>query len=313
MLSRRRAGVRPAAAAVLVLTLGFLAQGVAVADGKPGGGGVDCPPDRISCDVTATGPEESKEHAPAHAGKPAGGKPSCSIDGEKVPCSRPGMGNFNAADSCYWEPTEPSAKSAKLATGLPEDWKPGDKGAFYNVSCPGDPLRGGLTFAEEAPGAGVDVQQLAEEAVSKLKLTGPDVASPRATGRYVVGVPMWLWVNPSATTFGPNSATASAGGVTVTATAKVSKIVWDMGDGKTAVCHGPGTPFKDTRGGAESPDCGHTYQQPSTHKAGAKYQVSATSHWNVTWQASTGQQGQIPTTRESNVAFTVGELQAVGD
>ncbi|WP_460120339.1 hypothetical protein [Streptomyces phaeofaciens] len=57
-----------------------------------------------------------------------------------------------------------------------------------------------------------------------MKLAGPDIASPRATGKYLVGMPMWMWVNQSATTYGPNTASASAGGVTVTATAKVSKI-----------------------------------------------------------------------------------------
>ncbi|NEB78978.1 ATP/GTP-binding protein [Streptomyces sp. SID14478] len=159
----------------------------------------------------------------------------------------------------------------------------------------------------------MDPTVVAQQAVDKMKLVGPKVASPRANAKYVVGVPMWLWVTPSATTFGPNSTTASAGGVTVTATAKVSKIVWSTGDGEKVVCNGPGTPFTSTRKGLESPDCGHIYQTASTQEPGAKFHLSAVSYWNVTWQANTGEQGQIPTTRETDVAFTVGELQAVGD
>ncbi|MFF1400692.1 hypothetical protein ACFVZD_44045 [Streptomyces sp. NPDC058287] len=85
-----------------------------------------------------------------------------------------------------------------------------------------------------------------------------------------------------------------------------------MGDGEKEVCEGAGTPFKDPRRGVESPDCGHTYQEPSTHEPGTKYHLTATAYWDVTWETSTGEEGQIPTTRETDVAFTVGELQAVG-
>ncbi|MFI7008858.1 hypothetical protein [Streptomyces sp. NPDC050145] len=68
----------------------------------------------------------------------------------------------------------------------------------------------------------------------------------------------------------------------------------------------------NTRKGVESPDCGHVYQQPSTREPGEKCKVTATAYWDVTWEASTGEQGQIPTTRQTNVSFTVGELQSVG-
>ncbi|GAA2338563.1 ATP/GTP-binding protein [Streptomyces kunmingensis] len=158
----------------------------------------------------------------------------------------------------------------------------------------------------------VDPAVVAARAVDKMELLGPKVASPRAGAKYTVGVPLWMWVTPSATTFGPNTATASAGGVAVTAKAAVSKIVWHMGDGETVTCKGPGTPFKNTRNGIESPDCGHIYQQPSTQEPGTKYRLTATAYWDVTWQASTGEEGQIPTTRQTAVSFTVGELQSVG-
>lgn len=183
---------------------------------------------------------------------------------------------------------------------------------MYERVCSGGGPTDHFAVDEGAAVPAVDPAVVAQQAVDKMKLVGPRVASPRVDAKYVVGVPMWLWVTPSATTFGPNTASASAGGVTVTATAQVSKIVWDMGDGERVVCDGPGTPFKDTRSGAESPDCGHLYQQPSTRERGAKYRLSAVAYWDVSWQASTGEQGQIPTTRQSDVSFTVGELQAVG-
>lgn len=59
---------------------------------------------------------------------------------------------------------------------------------------------------------------------------------------------MWMWVEQGPTTFGPASASATAGGVTVTATAKVSSIQWDMDDDSTVTCTGPGTRYDASRG-----------------------------------------------------------------
>ncbi len=52
---------------------------------------------------------------------------------------------------------------------------------------------------------------VAQQAINKMKLAGPDIASPQRTaGTYIVGMPMWLWVNTSPTTFGPNTTSAPA-------------------------------------------------------------------------------------------------------
>ncbi|MFD8229455.1 hypothetical protein ACFV16_35765 [Streptomyces massasporeus] len=53
-----------------------------------------------------------------------------------------------------------------------------------------------------------------------------------------------MWVDQTPTTYGLNSATATADGVTASATARVISITWDMGDGtQPVVCHGPGTRY----------------------------------------------------------------------
>ncbi|MES9511360.1 hypothetical protein ABWJ92_34015 [Streptomyces sp. NPDC000609] len=98
---------------------------------------------------------------------------------------------------------------------------------------------------------------MARRAVDSMKLVGPAVASPRAAGRYVVGIPMWMWATRSTSSYGTATAKATAGGVTVTETAHVSTIRWDMGDGTTVTCTGPGTPYTSDRGETLSPDCGH--------------------------------------------------------
>ncbi|GHJ97725.1 hypothetical protein SNE510_72440 [Streptomyces sp. NE5-10] len=89
--------------------------------------------------------------------------------------------------------------------------------------------------------------------------------APRAAGRYLIGMPMWLWATPTPSTFGPVSASASAGAVTVTATAKVTSVRWVMGDGTTVTCAGPGTPYKTGYGATDSPTCGHRYTRPTQY------------------------------------------------
>ncbi|WP_327714027.1 ATP/GTP-binding protein [Streptomyces sp. NBC_00490] len=159
----------------------------------------------------------------------------------------------------------------------------------------------------------VDPAVVAQQAVDKMKLAGPDVASPRAAGKYTVGVPVWMWVNQSATTYGPNSASATAGGVTVTATARVSKIVWQMGDGATVTCTGPGTAYQASDGMAKSPTCGHVYSTTSAHEPGGKFALSATSTWTINWQITGGGggTGQLIEKRQSQIPVAIGELQVV--
>ncbi|MER5951213.1 ATP/GTP-binding protein [Streptomyces sp. NPDC001904] len=223
-------------------------------------------------------------------------------------------------------PDAPVCKVTKLDPQPPagsSEWKghkPGD-GAIYIRSCVSGDNAIGITqdqtwstfwAADEPPE--VDPEVLARQALSKMTLAGPDIASPKADGTYVVGVPMWLWVNRSATAFGPLSASASAGAVTVTATAKVSKIVWRLGDGATLTCNGPGTPYTKASGGKESPTCGHRYMKTSAQAPGSKFQAAATSTWLVDWQVNGGgETGQFVEVRTSTVAVPVGELQAVGD
>lgn len=163
------------------------------------------------------------------------------------------------------------------------------------------------------PGANIPAvppQVVAQQAVGKMTLLGPDIASPKAAGKYTVGVPMWMWVNQSATTYGPNTASATAGGVTVTATAEVSKIVWQMGDGSSVTCNGPGTPYQASNGMAESPTCGHVYSETSAGAPSGKYQVTATSTWTIDWQGG-GAAGQLTEIRQTNVQVALGELQVV--
>lgn len=130
------------------------------------------------------------------------------------------------------------------------------------------------------------IADLAEQARGRLALPAPAIAASPAE-RQLVHLPTWLAVSQSS--WGPVSASVSAGAVTVTATASPSRVEWDLGDGSMVVCEGPGTiwrPGMDPE--AESPDCGHTYT-----RSASGVEVTATVYWTVTWTSTTGSGGSF--------------------
>ncbi|MEW1648381.1 ATP/GTP-binding protein [Streptomyces sp. NPDC091219] len=239
--------------------------------------------------------------------------PECydSLVGDKeVPCYLKGLGYWANGRNCYFQQADPQP-----AAGDPR-WEGHDAadGAVYDAYCPDNPNMTSQWFAQPpAGGTAVNPAVLALEAVKKMTLRGPDIANPRAAGTYTVGVPMWMWVNQSATTYGPQSASATAGAVTVTATAKVSKVVWRMGDDATVTCTGPGTVYAASAGMANSPTCGHLYTTTSASADGGTYEVTAASTWTIDWQvtAGGGQTGQLTEVRQTQTQAAIGELQVV--
>ena len=149
---------------------------------------------------------------------------------------------------------------------------------------------------------------LAQRAVARMQLQPIDIGivpeeGPDRVG--IVGMSQWMWVNePARNTFGPITRSARAGQFRVTATAKVEKAVWDMGDGTSVTCVGAGTPYEDRFDTTESPDCGHRYTKQG------KYEVTATSYWTVQWEGM-GQSGTIPLDFEATANIVMGEAQVI--
>jgi hypothetical protein len=161
----------------------------------------------------------------------------------------------------------------------------------------------------EAPPDPADVAQLAITAMGLKAVDIGIVPEPGPGNVGLVGLPVWMWVeDPGAQTIGPITETASAGGVTVTATASVTRVEWSMGDGTTITCPGAGTPYRDEYGDRMSPDCGHRYSQPSTGRLGDAYPVTATSYWAVDW-TGVAATGQIDLDFTAEAEVQVGELQ----
>ncbi|SHI33903.1 hypothetical protein SAMN02745244_00138 [Tessaracoccus bendigoensis DSM 12906] len=123
----------------------------------------------------------------------------------------------------------------------------------------------------------------------------------------LVGWNMWLWAAPSSQLqWGPVTDSISESGITVTLTAEVDSMEWDMGDGTTISC-GKGRAWsQQVTGGRNvpSPECGHVYS------GDGRYTVTATSNWDVEWSGG-GQSGSLPFTLSRDAAVVVGEMQSV--
>jgi hypothetical protein len=293
-------------------------------------GGVTCPPNAPDCTISAGGGGSSGGGDGGSSGE--GGSGGSSGDRtcvmhivigqpatKEIPCYRDDVGWWDAEDGCYWKALDPQPKADDpflTGSNAPPDWKPGN-GVIYNVICPGigNELMGGYTWSKNPPpgyGGGPDPAVLAQRAVALMGLRGADIGiAPKPGSTGLVGLPVWLWDKPSATTWGPISKSVSAGGVTVTAKAHVTQIVWSLGDGSSVTCTSAGTPYAASYGKRPSPDCGHVYQKTSAGQSDGTYPIQAVSTWSVAWTATTGQAGTITTTRTSNGQVAIGQLQVL--
>ena len=229
-------------------------------------------------------------------------KRTCTFDGQEMECTS-ASGVWNQERGCWVQRMSPQPPTSNT-------WWDGHRdGAIYTCTPPfsGGGQRMGVPgllpsrfWAPDAGAAGapatVDPVVLAEEAIERMNLVNPRVgATPLGTGKPgVVGIETWLWLaNDGPTAFGPITRTATAGAVSVTATAEVSKVVWDMGNGDEVTCRTPGTEWSRSFGQRmDSPTCGYTYLTDSGDARGDAYQVTATTHWRVEWDGA-GQSGVI--------------------
>jgi hypothetical protein len=156
--------------------------------------------------------------------------------------------------------------------------------------------------------------QAAAALIKTFQLKGVEIGSTtEESGKGAVGLPVWLWVKNQGDTlaWGPYVKTATLGGVTVTATARVVNVAYSMGDGQTVVCSNPGTVYLEGNGNTDSPTCGYRYATMSPSNGAQPYTITATSNWEVAWTATGGAGGAIGTTTQGQMQARIGELQSV--
>ena len=262
----------------------------------------------VACGVGVPGYGGSGGAAPLkHTGSGSSDPVACvtqEMPPREVPCSNPELGTWSNARACYIKAESPPPPLTDAV------WSGNTTGSIYR--CSGSGIWSGpgsyLFWADTAPGVVPDPRVLAQQAVTQMRLRAVTIGmapdpSPGSVG--LVGLPIWLWVaSPDQSTWGPNTKTASAGGYSVTATGKVTQVVWSMGDGGTVACTSTGTSYTDSFGMSASPDCGYRYTKQGT------YTVTATSYWTINW-SGIGESGVINQTYTSSVVVTIGELQTV--
>ena len=135
----------------------------------------------------------------------------------------------------------------------------------------------------------------------------PDPSIPQ-----LVNLATYLWIDPAQ--WRPVTASASAGAVTSTVTATPERVVFDMGQGDSVTCTGPGLPY-DPRlsDDAQPSDCKFTYPASSARSPDKTFTVTATVEWHVTWTASgAAGGGDLGISRRSSTTkVRVAELQVL--
>lgn len=271
---------------------------------------VSCPGLTLTCYVDVSSPSTPAAGTGSAVVPTSGGPKACTINstGESVPCYDPYWGWFDATNECYWKLTNPQPPDSPTWEGHYPN------GAVYDVYCPvivpgSHAGRAWLASPPPGYGGGPSPAQLAQEAVAQMQLAGPAIQLSIPAGRFgIVGVPVWLWTQVGPTTWGPNSATASVPGLSVTATAHAQQIVWDTGDGETVTCANPGTPY--AAGEVTSPTCQHIYATSSAAMPGEAFPLTATTTWLVTWSGG-GSSGSLTVRRSSSASVRIGEVQVL--
>jgi hypothetical protein len=209
------------------------------------------------------------------------------------------------------------------ATGAPYTINPGDNvggSPFYAVTqpmqmvdvlCQGTAIRIILMPPAGPPAAPqITGGDLARQAYASFKLSAPIPQMAPQSDKLVVQFPTWLWVGG----WKAQTATASVPGLSATVTAAPTKAVWNLGDGGSVTCKGPGTPYDPSRpADQQSTDCSYTYQQSSAGQPGDAYQGSVTVSYGATWTATDGSGGNLGLlTTTAPFTARVGEIQAIG-
>jgi hypothetical protein len=164
------------------------------------------------------------------------------------------------------------------------------------------------------PGAPpVDPMELATDALHRTPLPEPEISmSPSPDIPQLVNLTTYLWL--PAEQWQPATASASAGGVTSTVTATPMRVIWDMGQGESVTCDGPGVPYQPGLPDDRQPSkCHFTYRRSSAGQPGQAYTVTATVEWETNWTVSGAPGGGSLGTvsQSSSTSVQVAEIQTI--
>ncbi|WP_143556906.1 hypothetical protein [Serinibacter salmoneus] len=138
---------------------------------------------------------------------------------------------------------------------------------------------------------------LAQRAVDSMQLRAIDIGMApepdNADPNILIRMPNQVFAADSGPeTTGPNSAEASAGGITVTATAELASVTVDPGDGSATTPCTTDQLSTSTRALEGADVCSVVWERTSTAQPGGTYDLAVTSSWQVEWSGG-GEAGTI--------------------
>ena len=236
----------------------------------------------------STGAAVDKGGVTVHAGEGSADSPQQAAQGPSGP---------------YWCPVAGDPEFV-IACGVP----------LQAPNCPVSASTGMVSACDAThslPGTTGNATDVARQAESRLAFVLPTASMAPPPNSLVVNFPTWLWVAPSA--WHTLSATATAGGVSATATAEPARVVWNMGDGNSVICFGPGAPWTSAAGSASS-NCQYAYGNNSYAQPNGVYNVTSTIYWHVTWVANGASGGGdfgLVAGPSTTTTVHVGEIHAI--
>lgn len=244
------------------------------------------------------------------SGKVPGPGRQCRYAGDVIPCSKYG-GKWNSSQQCYVKAMDPQPPKSD------EVWDGHKDGIILTCLRPGGQYNNGTAlvpyWAVDVAPPPPDPRQIAYQLLAEIRLQAGTIGitptKPLADGGYgIIGIPSYLWVaNPGASTTGPVKRSRTVAGYTVTISAQLDQVAYDMGNGTTVTCAGinaPGIPYESRFGKTPSTVCGYVYEQPG------RYTVTARSTWNVEWWGI-GETGTISFTVQRNLTIEMREVQVI--
>jgi hypothetical protein len=161
----------------------------------------------------------------------------------------------------------------------------------------------------------VDPGEIARDLVRRAPFEYADAhAAPGPDYHTYVNYKNWLWI-PSEQ-WHDVGVSLTVGGATVSLQATPTRVDWDMGDGQTVSCAGPGRKWRDGMSEDAPTDCSHTYASLK-NPDGDTWPVSARISYAVTWSCTgncssgSGHLGDVSALRGKSTSMTVLQRQAV--